>query len=191
MAKKDYEEKYTRPELREEIKEEVKASGKGGEPGQWSARKSQLLTREYEKQGGGYRGDKDEDQKDLERWTDEEWQTREGAAKARKDGETARYLPRKAWENMTGEEKRETEQMKREGSRQGRQYVENTAEAKRASKRAQQDLPLNGYDELNLDEIRSKIRGLSDKEVEKILAYEKRCENRRTLVESLENRLED
>jgi hypothetical protein len=57
MAKR--EEKYTDPELREKIKEEIKASGKGSEPGQWSARKSQLLVKEYEKAGGGYRGEKD------------------------------------------------------------------------------------------------------------------------------------
>ena len=36
MAKQDYEEKYTHPDLREEIKEEIKASDKGGEKGQWS-----------------------------------------------------------------------------------------------------------------------------------------------------------
>ena len=52
MAKQEYEEKYTHPELRERIKEEIKASDKGGKEGQWSARKSQLLTQEYEKQGG-------------------------------------------------------------------------------------------------------------------------------------------
>ncbi len=45
MAKRDYEEKYTDPELREKIKEEIKQSDKGGKKGQWSARKSQLLTR--------------------------------------------------------------------------------------------------------------------------------------------------
>ena len=45
-------EKYTDPELREQIKEEIKESDKGGKKGQWSARKSQLLTREYEKRGG-------------------------------------------------------------------------------------------------------------------------------------------
>ncbi len=64
MAKR--EEKYTDPDLREEIKEEIKESDKGGRPGQWSARKSQLLTREYEKRGGGYTGEKDESQKNLE-----------------------------------------------------------------------------------------------------------------------------
>ncbi len=191
MAKKDYEEKYTHPKLREEIKEEIKASDKGGEPGQWSARKSQLLTQEYERRGGGYRGGKDEDQKNLERWTEEEWQTREGEAQARGDGETSRYLPKKAWENMSEEEQRETEQKKREGSRQGQQHVENTKEAKQARDQAQRDLPLNGYDQLNVGEIRSKIKGLSNNEVEEILAYEKHHENRKTLVESLENRLEN
>jgi len=64
MAKR--EEKYTDSELREKIKEEIKASDKGGEPGQWSARKSQLLVKEYEKAGGGYKGEKDENQKYLE-----------------------------------------------------------------------------------------------------------------------------
>ena len=63
MAKREV--KYMDPELRERLKEEIKASDKGGEPGQWSARKSQLLVKEYEK-AGGYRGDKDEDQKRLE-----------------------------------------------------------------------------------------------------------------------------
>ncbi len=41
---------------------------------QWSARKSQLLVKEYEKAGGSYKGEKDEYQKHLERWTEEEWQ---------------------------------------------------------------------------------------------------------------------
>ncbi len=50
-------EKYAHPDLREEIKEEIKAPDKGGRPGQWSARKSQLLTQEYEKRGGGYKGE--------------------------------------------------------------------------------------------------------------------------------------
>jgi uncharacterized protein DUF5872 len=132
MAKK--EEKYTHPGLREEIKGEIKASDKGGNKGQWSARKSQLLTQEYEKRGGGYKGDKDESQKNLEKWTDQEWQTQEGDTKARSGDETARYLPKGVWEQMSDEEKRETEEKKREGSRQGKQHVANTEEAKRAAR---------------------------------------------------------
>lgn len=135
MARQDYEQKYTHPELREEIKEEIKASDRGGNKGQWSARKSQLLTQEYEKRGGGYKGEKDQSQRNLEKWTEEEWQTKEGDAQARQnDGETKRYLPKEAWENMSEEEKQETEKKKREGSREGKQYVPNTDEAKEARK---------------------------------------------------------
>lgn len=36
MPSKD---KYSDPKLRDEVKEELKQSDKGGEPGQWSARK--------------------------------------------------------------------------------------------------------------------------------------------------------
>lgn len=53
------------------------ASSKGGKPGQWSARRSQLLAQEYEKAGGGYKGGKDEKQKNLEKWGKEKWSTRE------------------------------------------------------------------------------------------------------------------
>ena len=81
MSKKSYEETYTHPEMREEIKEEIKASDKGGRAGQWSARKSQLLKQEYEKRGGGYKGEKTESQRNLTEWSQEEWQTKEGDAK--------------------------------------------------------------------------------------------------------------
>lgn len=46
---------YTKPSLRKRIFERVKASSKGGRPGQWSARKSQFLAKEYKAKGGGYR----------------------------------------------------------------------------------------------------------------------------------------
>ncbi len=190
MAKKEYEEKYTHPEMREEIKEEVKRSDKGGEPGQWSARKSQLLTQEYEKRGGGYKGERDEDQKNLEQWTKEDWQTREGEAEARKDGETARYFPKKAWENMGEEEKRATERRKREGSRQGQQYVGNTEKAKQAREQARRDLPLNDYDDLSVEEVEARIQGLPEETVEEVLSYDKQHKNRKTLVESLRRRID-
>ena len=45
---------YTKPALRKRIFNRIKASGKGGAPGQWSARKAQMLAREYKKRGGGY-----------------------------------------------------------------------------------------------------------------------------------------
>ena len=69
--------KYTKPELRERIKDRIMAGSKGGKPGQWSARRSQLLAQEYEKGGGGYQGGKDSKQKSLEKWGKEKWQTKD------------------------------------------------------------------------------------------------------------------
>ncbi len=178
------EEKYTDPDLREKIKEEIKASDKGGKPGQWSARKSQLLTKEYEKRGGGYKGNKDESQKNLEKWTEEEWQTQEGDSRARSGDETARYLPKEAWEKLSDDEKRATENKKREGSRQGQQHVANTDEAKQARKGSQAP-PLRNYDDLSVQDVESEAQGLSKEEVRELLDYEKRHKNRKTLVESL------
>lgn len=47
---------YTKPEMRRRLFNKIKAGSKGGDPGEWSARKAQLLAREYKKAGGGYRG---------------------------------------------------------------------------------------------------------------------------------------
>ena len=46
---------YTKPAMRKRLFEKIKAGGKGGKPGQWSARKAQMLAREYKAKGGGYR----------------------------------------------------------------------------------------------------------------------------------------
>ena len=45
---------YTKPGMRKRLFERIKAGGKGGKPGQWSARKAQMLAREYKASGGGY-----------------------------------------------------------------------------------------------------------------------------------------
>ena len=46
---------YTKPGLRKSIFERIKASNKGGAPGQWSARKAQMMAIQYKKAGGGYK----------------------------------------------------------------------------------------------------------------------------------------
>ena len=140
MATDDYDEKYTEPELRRKLKEEIQASDKGGKKGQLSARKSQLLVHEYEKHGGGYKGKKDDATKSLEVWTDENWQTQEGDSRARQDdGSTKRYLPEKAWDLLSDEEKRKAEREKEQGSKKGEQYVENTRAAKEARRKTTKD----------------------------------------------------
>ena len=57
--------KYTKPGLRERIKDRIMAGSKGGKPGQWSARKAQMVASEYKKAGGGYKGGQGKKQKDL------------------------------------------------------------------------------------------------------------------------------
>jgi hypothetical protein len=47
---------YTKPGMRKSLFESIKAGGKGGAPGQWSARKAQMLAKQYKAKGGGYRG---------------------------------------------------------------------------------------------------------------------------------------
>jgi hypothetical protein len=46
---------YTQPGMRKRLFEKIKAGGKGGSPGQWSARKAQMLAQQYKKSGGGYK----------------------------------------------------------------------------------------------------------------------------------------
>ena len=81
--------KYTKPALRERLKRKIMAGSKGGRAGQWSARKSQMLVKQYESAGGGYKKPKGRTkaQRSLSRWTKQEWEA------AGKDGV---YLPKRA-----------------------------------------------------------------------------------------------
>lgn len=135
-AKKKTDETYTDPQLREKLKEEIKAGDKGGKVGQWSARKAQLLTHEYEKAGGGYRSDeKTESQQHLDQWTQEDWQTADGQP-ADRPGGTTRYLPKEAWDKLSPAEKKATNAKKQAGSKEGESVVANTGKARTARKKA-------------------------------------------------------
>ena len=46
---------YTKPTMRKNLFNKIKASGKGGDPGQWSGRKAQMLAKQYKAEGGGYK----------------------------------------------------------------------------------------------------------------------------------------
>ena len=45
---------YTKPTMRKKLVAQVKAGSKGGKPGQWSARKAQMVAKQYKAKGGGY-----------------------------------------------------------------------------------------------------------------------------------------
>lgn len=125
MASQDYEAKYTKPDLRRKLKEEIMQSDKGGKPGQWSARKSQLLVKEYERQGGDYKQDKkDKAAKSLERWTENDWQTSEGTAAAEGAEGMARYLPYDAWALLTEAGRKQANETKQREDDKGEQYAD-------------------------------------------------------------------
>ena len=46
---------YTKPGLRKRIFQRILRGNKGGNPGQWSARKAQMLALAYKRAGGGYK----------------------------------------------------------------------------------------------------------------------------------------
>lgn len=101
----------------------VKASGKGGKPGQWSARKAQLATQKYKVLGGGYKGPKQADNS-LSQWTKEDWGTKSGKPSTQGPKATGeRYLPKQAREKLSSAEYAATTRAKREGMRQGKQFV--------------------------------------------------------------------
>jgi len=46
---------YTKPTMRKNLFNRIKAGSKGGNAGQWSARKAQMLAKQYKAKGGGYK----------------------------------------------------------------------------------------------------------------------------------------
>ena len=114
---------YTKPALRESIKDRIMDSGKGGKPGQWSARKAQLLAQAYEKAGGGYSGEKTSAQKSLSKWTGEKWGTKSGKPSTQGEKATGeRYLPKKAREALSKKEYAATSAKKRQDTKAGKQF---------------------------------------------------------------------
>jgi hypothetical protein len=49
--------------------------------------------------------------------------------------------------------------------------------------------PIDGYDEMNVDEIRGRLGGLTVEQLQEVKHYEKRNKNRSTLVEMIDSRL--
>jgi len=110
--------KKTNPSKWKAVVAKVKASTKGGDPGEWSARKAQLAVQEYKASGGGYVGKKSSDNS-LSKWTDQKWKTSDGSPSEGKK----RYLPEKAWSSLSTSEKAATNRAKAAGNAQGKQFV--------------------------------------------------------------------
>jgi hypothetical protein len=103
--------KKSNPALWSRIVSSVKSGTKGGDAGQWSARKAQLAVAKYKEAGGKYIGKKS-DSNSLSKWTKQEWTTKSGKP-SKETGE--RYLPKKAIAALTNAEYAATTRAKREG----------------------------------------------------------------------------
>ena len=191
------EDKYTDPQLRDRIKDEVTAGDKGGKPGQWSARKAQLVAAEYKRAGGDYITDKEHESataQHLDEWTDEQWQTSDGSADA--DHGRKRYLPREAWEQLSDEEKAQTDRVKTQGDADGEQFVANTPAAAKAGRRARSHPgkgvtdegpePLPGYGDMTVEEVLDHLDGLDDAARDRVRTWEQQHADRKTVLRRLD-----
>jgi hypothetical protein len=108
----------TNPTLWNKVVSDVKSSSKGGDTGEWSARKAQLAVQKYKASGGDYEGPKKADNS-LAKWTDQKWRTSNNTPSEGKK----RYLPDKAWSALSSGEKAATNRAKAEGNKTGKQFV--------------------------------------------------------------------
>jgi hypothetical protein len=100
---------YTKPTLRKRIFERIKAGGKGGKPGQWSARKGLMALKKS--------------QKSLKKWTKQKWRTKSGKPSTQGSKATGeRYLPEKAIKAMSDKEYAATTRKKRADTKKGKQF---------------------------------------------------------------------
>ncbi len=162
--------KKSDPELWEQVKEEITQSDKGGEPGQWSARKAQMAVQEYKKRGGGYEDDgPDQDETDLHEWTEEDWGTKSGEESA-DSGE--RYLPRKVRMLLTEDEYARSTQKKKSGEQQFVDQPDDVKEkvahikkhgpTKEMLMERAQDLDIDGRSSMDKEELLSAIDSATD-----------------------------
>ena len=86
---------------------------------------------------------------------------------------------------------REEEVASRIVNKQRSQYGETKAEQKkdRKGKSPDRGLPISNYQHKTVTEVRSKLRKLSNGEVKKLEAYEKKHKNRKTLLAEFESAL--
>jgi hypothetical protein len=122
--------KKKNPELWNRIVSSVKAGTKGGDAGQWSARKAQLAVSKYKEAGGKYEGKKSSSNS-LSKWTKQEWTTKSGKP-SKETGE--RYLPKKAIESLTPQEYAATTKAKRQGGGTGNVVKQPKSIAKKTEK---------------------------------------------------------
>ena len=141
---------YTQPGMRKNLFNRIKAGSKGGPAGKWSARKAQMLAKQYKAKGGGYRemggpietnemkaGGLAASQKSLKKWTSQEWDNVTG-----KKGD--RYLPKNVISSMSPQEKAAENRKKKEAGSGNASYSKELAsKVRNAENGGPLDLPNN------------------------------------------------
>lgn len=107
----------------EALWEKVKSEAKSKMGGKHSARAMQLAGKIYKERGGSYSGSKTKAQKDLSKWTKEDWGTKSGRnSTVGKNPTGERYLPKKARESLSSKEYAATTAKKRKDTKAGKQF---------------------------------------------------------------------
>ena len=112
--------KRTNERLWKSIVKKVRKGGKGGLPGQWSARKAQLSVKMYKDKGGRYDPrSSSKRSSSLSKWSRQRWRTKSGLPSVvgpRATGE--RYLPENAIRKLSSQEYAATTRKKRMSRKQ-------------------------------------------------------------------------
>jgi hypothetical protein len=90
----------------------------------------QWAVRCYKAKGGGYVGPKSKDN-GMVRWTAQKWRTVDGS----RSGGKKRYLPDAAWRALSKSQIRRTNEAKRVGYEQGKQFVRQPKDVARVARR--------------------------------------------------------
>jgi hypothetical protein len=131
--------------------------------------------------GGGYRhpGERTAAQRDLERWTEQEWRTESGATGRATAGRPSATCPPPAWEELSPEERERTQDAKRAASRDGRQHAANPDAARAAREAAE-------VGAMTAKEAVKAARHLSPDAARRALRHERSTKDRKTVVRALE-----
>ena len=124
----------TNPKLWEKVKKKVTTGSKGGNPGQWSARKAQLSVALYKKRGGKYgKNSAKPKNTSLGKWSRQKWGTKSGKnSVVGKKATGERYLPKKARNTLSDKEYKKTSAKKRRDTKKG---IQHSRQQKKISKK--------------------------------------------------------